>query len=155
MPELASAPAHKPGVAVMQMAQKKTQDLAAVNEWCPQDCASPVRLPTAAAGLATVPGTFREVPFQELELHEVIGEGAFGKVYRAVWQGSVVAVKVMPSEVYQRPDCVHQFRREVEMMSLMTPHNHVLQLVGACTTGSHFALVTGAYGSCVFVCFIA
>jgi serine/threonine protein kinase len=92
----------------------------------------------------------REISFHELELHEAIGEGAFGKVYRAVWQGGIVAVKVMSSEVSQRGDCVHQFRREVETMSTMTPHNHVLQLVGACTTGNHYALVTGV-NSCMLI----
>jgi serine/threonine protein kinase len=92
----------------------------------------------------------REISFHELELHEAIGEGAFGKVYRAVWQGGIVAVKVMSSEVSQRGDCVHQFRREVETMSTMTPHNHVLQLVGACTMGNHYALVTGV-NSCMLI----
>ena len=92
----------------------------------------------------TAPASVQEIPFHALSLHEVIGEGAFGKVYRATWQGHVVAVKVMSSEVSQRGDCVHQFRREVETMAAMTPHKHVLQMLGACTVGPHLALVTGA-----------
>jgi Protein tyrosine and serine/threonine kinase len=102
----------------------------------------------AAAPLVTtgsvMPHTVREIPFQALDLHEVFGEGAFGKVYRAVWQGHVVAVKVMSPEVSQRGDCVQQFRREVETMSTMSPHKHVLSMLGACTSGPHLALVTGA-----------
>ena len=96
--------------------------------------------PSAAAPAASA--TVKEIPFDTLDLHEVIGEGAFGKVYRASWQGTVVAVKVMSSEVSQRHDCVHQFRREVETMSSMTPHRHVLQMLGACTVGPQLALVT-------------
>ena len=90
------------------------------------------------------PRTVQEVQFSELQLHEVIGEGAFGKVYRAFWNGAVVAVKVMSSEVSKTGDCVHQFKREVETMSTMTRHRHVLQMLAACTSGDHYALVTGA-----------
>jgi hypothetical protein len=90
------------------------------------------------------PRNVRHIAFHELNLQELIGDGAFGKVYRSQWQGSIVAVKVMSSEVSQRTDCIHQFKREVETMATMSPHKHVLQMLGACTTGSHFALVTGA-----------
>jgi uncharacterized membrane protein YgcG len=34
-----------------------------------------------------------EIPFGELELQEVVGEGGFGRVHRGVWRGGAVAVK--------------------------------------------------------------
>ena len=39
------------------------------------------------------------IRFQDIELLEEIGEGAFAKVYRAIWKGEYVAVKklVLPS----------------------------------------------------------
>ena len=94
---------------------------------------------------STGPRSVREVPFSELHLHEVLGHGAFGKVSRASWQGLEVAVKVLPLEMAQRGDCVHQFRREASTMSSITPHKHVLQLLGACTVGPHLALITGMF----------
>lgn len=34
-----------------------------------------------------------ECKFSDISMHEVIGMGAFGKVYKAVWMGTDVAVK--------------------------------------------------------------
>ena len=34
------------------------------------------------------------VPFDEVELGPIIGKGSFGSVFRAVWSGKIVAIKV-------------------------------------------------------------
>ena len=43
-----------------------------------------------------------EIAFAELHVQQLIGEGAFGRVFRALWRGSPVAVKVRArGEVYE------------------------------------------------------
>ena len=42
-----------------------------------------------------------EIDFEEISLIDIIGVGAFGKVYRAVWREDEVAVKVARTENYQ------------------------------------------------------
>lgn len=37
------------------------------------------------------------IPWAELELKNVIGEGAYGTVYKGRWRGTPVAVKVINS----------------------------------------------------------
>lgn len=38
---------------------------------------------------------------QDVELGPLIGQGAFGKVYRGIWNGAPVAVKVcIPTQAY-------------------------------------------------------
>ena len=39
---------------------------------------------------------YNYVTADELRMIEEIGQGAFGRVYKAVWRGSVVAAKVIP-----------------------------------------------------------
>jgi predicted Ser/Thr protein kinase len=39
-----------------------------------------------------------EIDYDELEIGDILGSGGFGEVYRAMWKGTEVAVKVMASE---------------------------------------------------------
>ena len=41
-----------------------------------------------------VGGTGKKHPWEDVELGPLIGQGSFGKVYRGVWNGAPVAVKV-------------------------------------------------------------
>ena len=50
-----------------------------------------MEITTSRSQHAAVPG---------LQLQELIGRGAFGSVYRAVWRGMQVAVKVLPPKRY-------------------------------------------------------
>ena len=40
--------------------------------------------------------------FLELKIIEEIGQGAFGRVYKAVWRGTIVAAKEIPTAGNQR-----------------------------------------------------
>ena len=54
---------------------------------------------TAQVGIsiwpAQVGGTGKKHPWEDVELGPLIGQGSFGKVYRGVWNGAPVAVKVI------------------------------------------------------------
>lgn len=50
------------------------------------------------------------IAYDEIEWHEQLGEGSFGKAYKAVWKGKVIACKVLDfSLVAQREDKENQF----------------------------------------------
>ncbi|HSV59297.1 MAG TPA: leucine-rich repeat-containing protein kinase family protein [Variovorax sp.] len=40
-----------------------------------------------------------DIPWSQLSLHEVLGEGASGLIYRATWQGAGVAVKLFKGQI--------------------------------------------------------
>jgi len=46
----------------------------------------------------------------DLQLGEVLGRGAFGRVYKARWKGAIVAVKVIEHRV--QPGKTHDLSRE-------------------------------------------
>ena len=43
----------------------------------------------------------RNQPFDDLQMGPLLGQGSFGKVYRAIWNGAPVAVKVGPEFWFQ------------------------------------------------------
>jgi serine/threonine protein kinase len=53
-----------------------------------------------------------EIQYEELEVGDVLGTGGFGEVYRALWKGTEVAVKVMASEKASK-DMERSFKDEV------------------------------------------
>ncbi len=48
----------------------------------------------------------------ELEMGDLLGAGGYGEVYRAMWKGTDVAVKMMTSEVVTK-DMQRDFAEEV------------------------------------------
>jgi hypothetical protein len=60
-----------------------------------------------------------EVNFSELQMHEVIGGGGFGQVWRAVWLGTPVAVKVLTGSAQSKnvPRAVlEEFAAEINLL---------------------------------------
>jgi hypothetical protein len=51
--------------------------------------------PTAAAAAAAAAARVSQAAAQQLQLHEPIGQGTFGVVFRATWRGIPSAVKLM------------------------------------------------------------
>ena len=51
--------------------------------------------PTASTTTAAAAALGEDVPFSELALARPVGEGAFGRVYLALWRETAVAVKLL------------------------------------------------------------
>uniref|UniRef100_M4BH68 non-specific serine/threonine protein kinase n=1 Tax=Hyaloperonospora arabidopsidis (strain Emoy2) TaxID=559515 RepID=M4BH68_HYAAE len=68
--------------------------------------------------------------FKELQIDEMIGQGAFGTVHRAKWRGTVVAVKILVCQ-YLTADILEEFEAEVQIMSILR-HPNICLLMGAC-----------------------
>lgn len=81
-----------------------------------------------------------KIPYDQLTMHEQIGKGAFGEIFRATYRGRDVAVKIMvgASQEGARQKAFNEFRREVHVMSGMR-HPNLVNMVGFCV--NPFALV--------------
>eukprot|EP00049_Salpingoeca_infusionum_P024160 m.15021 g.15021 ORF g.15021 m.15021 type:complete len:766 (+) comp6484_c0_seq1:258-2555(+) len=80
---------------------------------------------------------FLEIPFEAIELGELIGGGRFGSVFKATWNDRVVAVK--------KTVC---FGQEAELLASLR-HKNIILFLGACTQAPNSFLVTefAEYGS--------
>lgn len=58
------------------------------------------------------------IDFNELQVAEMIGQGAFGTVHRAMWRGTAVAVKILVCQ-YLTVDILEEFETEVQIMSIL------------------------------------
>ncbi|KPJ10470.1 Fibroblast growth factor receptor 2 [Papilio machaon] len=73
-----------------------------------------------------------EVSVSRLALHELVGEGAFGRVCRATLAPATeVAVKMLKE--FPTPDEVRSFRAEMELMKSVGSHPHIVSLLGCCS----------------------
>lgn len=81
----------------------------------------------------------QNVDMADVIIGRVIGEGAFGKVFKASWKGRDVAVKVLIRQNLSA-DVVREFETEVKIMSFLH-HPNICMLLGACLTPENRALV--------------
>jgi len=70
-----------------------------------------------------------QIPHSEIDFGEELGRGSFGKVFRATWRKSEVAVKVLLSENVDLSD----FLAEAEVLMKLRPHSNIVQLLGVCS----------------------
>jgi hypothetical protein len=80
----------------------------------------------------------------EIQLGDIIGEGNFGRVYRAVCRGKAVAVKIISVDKCGA-DFVADFSREVEVMSKVNHPNICLYMGGCTSIPGRMMLVTPLY----------
>eukprot|EP00899_Mesostigma_viride_P029534 jgi/Mesvir1/9766/Mv12220-RA.1 len=97
------------------------------------------------SGAGTRVHTFRSTtrPFNvidrlDLRIKELIGSGAWGKVYRAYWHSTEVAVKKLVSGITR--EAKESFIHEVEVNSAMD-HPGIVQVYGACIDKDPFLMV--------------
>lgn len=81
-----------------------------------------------------------DIPYDELQMHEVIGTGRFGTVYRGQWHGDV-AVKVLNMNYLQDEKTLEQFKNEVSIFR-KTRHENLILFMGACMKPPRLAIVT-------------
>ncbi|XP_061749826.1 mitogen-activated protein kinase kinase kinase 9-like [Nerophis ophidion] len=82
-----------------------------------------------------------EIDFSELTMEEIIGVGGFGKVYRAVWRGSEVAVKAArrdPDE--DAKQTLESVRQEAKLFAMLE-HTNIMALLGVCLQEPNLCLV--------------
>ncbi|XP_065410120.1 serine/threonine-protein kinase TNNI3K isoform X2 [Chrysemys picta bellii] len=90
---------------------------------------------------AGLPSHFH-LQLSEIEFHEIIGSGSFGKVYKGKCRNKIVAIKRYRANTYCSKSDVDMFCREVSILCRLN-HPCVIQFVGACLDDpSQFAIVT-------------
>ncbi|KAK8791996.1 hypothetical protein WA158_005373 [Blastocystis sp. Blastoise] len=79
------------------------------------------------------------IPWEELEVGDSIGEGAYGRVYKGRWRGTPVAIKVLNCHVGS--DIVQDFQLEVGILASLR-HPNIVLFLSACVTPPHLCLVS-------------
>ncbi|CAL8295799.1 unnamed protein product, partial [Gadus morhua 'NCC'] len=80
-----------------------------------------------------------DIPFEQLEIGEMIGKGRFGQVFHGRWHGEV-ALRLIDIE-RDNEDQLRAFKREV-MGYRNTRHENVVLFMGACMSPPHLAIIT-------------
>uniref|UniRef100_A0A4X2KES4 non-specific serine/threonine protein kinase n=1 Tax=Vombatus ursinus TaxID=29139 RepID=A0A4X2KES4_VOMUR len=80
-----------------------------------------------------------DIPFEQLEMGELIGKGRFGQVYHGRWHGEV-AIRLIDIE-RDNEGQLKAFKREV-MAYRQTRHENVVLFMGACMSPPHLAIIT-------------
>ena len=95
--------------------------------------------PNASNPIPPAAPAFDEIPIGAIIFGKRVGTGAFGEVLKATYQGTDVAVKRLRLDPSQ-PQAAEDFRRELRVLCGLR-HRHVVQFLGACTTGPDLCLV--------------
>lgn len=83
-----------------------------------------------------------EIDYIELELHEVIGVGGFGKVHRATFRGEEVAVKAArQTDLSEDLDTSRQNILQEARLFWVLNHKNVVELKGVCLKPPKLCLV--------------
>lgn len=81
-----------------------------------------------------------EIRWEDLHLGEEVGQGSYAAVYRGIWNGSDVAVKVYFSGEYKE-STLQDYKKEIDIMGKLR-HPNVLLFMGAVYSQERFAIVT-------------
>lgn len=85
-------------------------------------------------------GSDSEIHWEDLHLGDEIGQGSYAVVYRGIWNGSDVAVKVYFGKDYS-PGTFLDYKKEIDIMKRLR-HPNVLLFMGAVYSHERLAIVT-------------
>ncbi|XP_076591789.1 kinase suppressor of Ras 1-like isoform X3 [Chaetodon auriga] len=80
-----------------------------------------------------------DIPYEQLQLGELIGKGRWGKVHKGRWHGEV-AIRLVEIDGNNQ-DHLKLFKKEV-MNYRQTRHENVVLFMGACMAPPHLAIIT-------------
>ncbi|KAJ7559742.1 hypothetical protein O6H91_04G099000 [Diphasiastrum complanatum] len=80
------------------------------------------------------------IDFSELRIGIRVGIGSFGEVFRGIWRGTEVAIKLMLEQDLTKEN-TEDFCNEIRLLSRLR-HPNVILFLGACTKPPHLSLVT-------------
>ncbi|XP_019958336.2 kinase suppressor of Ras 1-like isoform X2 [Paralichthys olivaceus] len=80
-----------------------------------------------------------DIPYEQLQLGELIGKGRWGKVHKGRWHGEV-AIRLLEVDGHNQ-DHLKLFKKEV-MNYRQTRHENVVLFMGACMAPPHLAIIT-------------
>eukprot|EP00299_Pterocystis_sp_00344_P006129 c17901_g1_i1.p1 GENE.c17901_g1_i1~~c17901_g1_i1.p1 ORF type:complete len:478 (+),score=109.63 c17901_g1_i1:154-1434(+) len=97
----------------------------------------------------TARGRFEwEIPAEDILLDSLLGEGAFGRVFRGTWHGTPIAAKVLTVQ-HLTEKHIDDFVCEVTVLSKMR-HPNILLFLGAATVTPHLCIVTELMSKSLF-----
>lgn len=91
-------------------------------------------------GQPLVPYPEWAIDFSELRIGVRVGIGSFGEVFRGIWRGTEVAIKVL-LEQDLTPENTNDFCNEISLLSRLR-HPNVILFLGACLRPPHLSMVT-------------
>ncbi|XP_037631164.1 kinase suppressor of Ras 1-like isoform X1 [Sebastes umbrosus] len=80
-----------------------------------------------------------DIPYEQLQLGELIGKGRWGKVHKGRWHGEV-AIRLLEIDGNNQ-DHLKLFKKEM-MNYRQTRHENVILFMGACMAPPHLAIIT-------------
>ena len=78
-----------------------------------------------------------EIEWSSVQLKKQLGAGQFGEVWEGIWNGTLVAIKTLKTEIVE----MQAFLAEFQLMKKLQ-HEHIIQLYGVCTEGEPVYIVT-------------
>lgn len=95
------------------------------------------------AGQADLPTPIDTLPDdlpEDVILHEQLGAGAFGTVFRGEWGGHTVAVKVLQTAYSSNSRELDSFRQEIAVLSGLR-HPNIIAFLAACTISPDICII--------------